>query len=169
MYKKAKYRISTCHRILLLCKMKASITEKNTKPENCSKQKISTKESCNILWTQKLLLLICLQLTSFPMRSLWFSMIPHGGIPTAQIFLRCGEARPFSASPTCLETPKQVSKPSFFFYIQRPATEHQQLNLFSGYVLMRNKQPHSNHVFNAHCKNCKTDIIHQCLKLNTYF
>ena len=47
------------------------------------------------------------------MRSLRFSMIPQGGIPTAQIFLRYGEARPFSASPTCLDTPKQIINHNF--------------------------------------------------------
>lgn len=72
------------------------------------------QENSNIPWIRRLLLLKCIQLTSFPMRSLWFSMIPHGGIPIAQIFLRCGEARPFSASPTCLDTPKHISKLQFF-------------------------------------------------------
>lgn len=44
-------------------------------------------------------------LTFFPVRSLWFSMTPQGGIPTVQIFLKDLEEWAFRAFPTCLETP----------------------------------------------------------------
>lgn len=44
-------------------------------------------------------------LTSFPIRSLWFSMTPQGGIPTVHIFLKHWEEWAFRASPTCLDTP----------------------------------------------------------------